>query len=99
VVRAAVGRPASVGQADGGVRCPVGDGRLKIDQLAGALLDEQVAGVVDQGDAGRIVTAVLEALEAFDEDRTRLPGTRVPDDAAHAASPPFVPADASDGQW
>ena len=43
VVRPAVGRPAGVGEPDGGVRRAVGDGRLEVDELAGALLDEQVA--------------------------------------------------------
>ena len=87
VVRPAVGRPASVGQADRGVRGPVGDRRLEIDQLAGPLLDEQVAGVVDERDPGRIVAAVFEALEPFDEDGARLPRTGVPDDAAHGVMP------------
>ena len=43
VVRPAVGRPARVGEADRGVRRPVGDGGLEVDQLAGPLLHEQVA--------------------------------------------------------
>ena len=51
VVRAAVRRPARVGEADRGVRGPVGDGRLEVDQLAGPLLDEQVTRVIDEGDA------------------------------------------------
>ena len=83
VVRPAVGRPARVGQPDRGVRRPVGDGGREVGELAGPLLDEQVAGLVDERDPGRVVAAVLEALEAFDEDRARLAGTRVADDAAH----------------
>ena len=83
VVGPAVRRPARVGEADRGVRRPVGDGGLQVDQLAGPLLDEQVARVIDQGDAGRVVAAVLEALEPFDQDGPRLPGTGVTDDAAH----------------
>ena len=38
---------------------------LEIDQLAGALLDEQVARVVDERDPGRVVAAVLETLESL----------------------------------
>ena len=68
---------------------PVGDRRLEVGQLAGLLLDEQVAVVVDQRDAGRVVAAVLEALEALDEDGARLPRTRVADDAAHARCSPI----------
>ena len=66
---------------------PIGDGRLEVGELAGPLLDEQVAGVVDQGDARGVVAAVLEAPEAFDEDRARLAGTRITDDAAHGVCP------------
>ena len=91
VVRPAVGRPARVGEADRGVRRPVGDRRLEVGQLAGPLLDEQVARVVDEGDAGRVVAAVLEALEPFDQDRARLPGPGVADDAAHGVCLSLVP--------
>ena len=52
VVRSSVGRPAGVRQADGRMGRPVRDGGLEIGQLAGALLHEQVARVVDQGDPG-----------------------------------------------
>ena len=95
VVRPAVRRPAGVGQPDRGVGRAIGEGGLEVDQLARPLLDEQVAGVVDEGDPGRIVAAVLEPLEPLDEDGARLPRTRVADDAAHtvkssarAAGPP-----------
>ena len=85
VVRPAVGRPAGVGEADRGVRRPVGDRGLEVGELAGLLLDEQVAVLVDEGDPGRVVAAVLEPLEALDEDRPRLPGPGVADDSAHVA--------------
>ena len=55
VVRPAVGRPAGVGEADRGVRRPVGDGGRQVRELAGLLLDEQVAVLVDEGDPGRVV--------------------------------------------
>ena len=93
VVRASVRRPARVGEPDGGVRGPVGDGGLEVDQLAGALLDEQVAGIVHERDPGRVVATVLEPFEALDEDRTRLPGPGVADDAAHAVKSSARPAD------
>ena len=56
--------------------------------------------LVDQGDPGRVVAAVLEAPEALDEDRARLPGARVPDDAAHVAvsSAPRVPGQLRGGR-
>ena len=52
VVRSAMGRPARVGEADGRVRGPVGDGGLEVHQLAGPLLDEHVARVVHERDPG-----------------------------------------------
>ena len=99
VVGPAVRRPARVGEADRGVRRPVGDGRLEVDQLARPLLDEQVTGVIDEGDAGRVVAAVLEALEPFDEDGARLPGTGVTDDAAHSGLPLARARRRCDGSW
>ncbi len=83
VVGPAVRRPAGVRQADRRVRRPVGDGRLEVDQLAGALVDEEVARVIDQGDPGRVVAAVLEPFQALDEDGARVARSRVADDAAH----------------
>ena len=85
VVRSAVGRPASVGQPDRGVRRPVGDRGLEVRQLAGLLLDEEVAFLVDEGDPGRVVPAILEPLEAFDQDRARLAWPGIADDTAHVA--------------
>ncbi len=84
VVGSAMGRPTRVGQADGRVGRSVGDRRLQVGELAGLLLDEEIAGVVDERDAGRVVAAVLEPPQAFDEDRSRRSRTSVTNDAAHA---------------
>ena len=84
VVRPAVRRPAGVGQADRGVRRAIGDRGREVRELAGLLLDEQVAVLVDERNPGRVIPAVLEPLQPFDEDRARLAGTRVADDPAHA---------------
>ncbi len=83
VVRPAVGGPARVGEPDRRVRGPVRDRRLEVGQLARPFLDEQVAGVVHERDPGRVVAAVFEPFQAFDEDGPGLPGPRVSDDAAH----------------
>ena len=45
--------------------------------------DEHLARLVHEGDAGRVVAAVLEAPEALDQDGASLAGTRVADDSAH----------------
>src|SRR5262249_42740091 len=51
---------------------------------------------LEEGDAGRVIAAVLEALEAVDEQRLRSSRTDVSDDPAHptllsSASPAWVP--------
>jgi hypothetical protein len=85
VVRAAMGGPPGVGEADRGMGRAVGDGGPQVLELACLLGDEQVAGVVHERDASGIVAAVLEPPEALDEDRACFPGPGVADDAAHAA--------------
>ena len=61
VVRTAVGRPSGVREADRRMWRPVGDRRPQIGQLAGLLLDEQVAAIIDQRDARRVIAPVFEA--------------------------------------
>jgi hypothetical protein len=84
VVRAAVGRPPGMGEADSRARRPVEERRPEVGQLARPLLDEELAGLGDQGDPGRVVAAVLEAPKPLEKDRSGRPGTRVTNDAAHA---------------
>ena len=86
VIRAAVGRPARVGEADAGVRRPVLHRRGEVGELAHLLLDEKVAGLGDERDPGRVVATVLEPAKTLEEDRPRGPRTRVPDDSAHATA-------------
>ena len=84
VVRAAVRRPAGMGEADrrrGG--CRVEQRRAQVGQLARALLHEQLAGGGHEGDAGRVVPPVLEAREAIEQDGGRIARSDVSDDAAH----------------
>ena len=64
-----------------GVRSAIAVCRLA--SLPGPLLDEQVSRVVDERDPGRVVAAIFEPFQAFDEDGAGLPGPRVSDDAAH----------------
>ena len=61
-------------------------GVLEIGDLAGAAADiEPVA--VDDRQAGRVVSAVLEALEPFDQEGCRLLVTHIAHDPAHGAIP------------
>ena len=86
VVRAAMRRPSRVG--DPGMTCR----RVAVEvigqvgQLAGLLLDEELAGAGQHGDAGRVVAAVLEAPQALEQDRGGITRPDVPDDAAHMPS-------------
>ena len=84
VVRASVGCPAGMREADAGVRRPVEEGRAEVGELARPLLDEELARLGDQRDPRRVVAAILQAPKPFEEDRAGRPRTRVTDDAAHA---------------
>jgi hypothetical protein len=84
VVRPAVRGPTRMGQPDRRMGRPPVERGLEVCQLAGLLLDEEVALLVDERDPGRVVAPVLEAFQAFDEDRPGLAGPGVADDAAHA---------------
>ena len=59
------------------------DGLLQVGQLAGALVRGDHA-IGDQGDAGGVVAAVLQAPQALDDDVTGLLVADVPHDSAHA---------------
>ncbi len=65
IVRPAVSRPARMSQADRRVRRPVGDGRREIRQLAGLLLNLKVPGLIEEGDAARVLPAVLNPTQPF----------------------------------
>jgi hypothetical protein len=86
VVRPAVRRPAGMGQPDRRVGRPLGDRRGQVRELAGLLLDEEIAGLVHEGDAGRVIAPVFEPLEALHQDRTGFAGARIADDSAHRRS-------------
>ena len=57
---------------------------LEIGQHAGLLRGVQAACTVQDGDAGGVVPAVLQPAQAFEDQRERLTGTGVSDDATHA---------------
>ncbi len=89
---AAVGCPARMREADRRLRLGDGDGAA----VRGGLLDggaqvREVADradgldvpVIEQGDAGGVVAAVLELLEARDQQVATRPLAHVSDDAAH----------------
>ena len=86
----AVGRPAGVGEADRRVRRPVGDRVRRLASLPAFFSTNRSPPSSTSAMPGRVVAAVLEAGEPLDEDRARLPGSGVSDDAAHRVSPPLI---------
>jgi hypothetical protein len=50
----------------------------------------EVACVVEDGDTGAIVTPVLEAAQAFEEQRSRRPPAQITHDAAHVGFPSLL---------
>ena len=80
--RRAVSGPARVCDPDLSGHRISGERALELRDLAGgAARLERLA--VEHGDARRVIAAVLEALEARDEDRGGLLGTDVADNTAH----------------
>ena len=84
VVGPPVGRPAGVCEPDGRMGRAIRDRGLEVGELARLLLDEQVALLIDEGDARRVVASVLETPETLDQDGPCLAGPGVADDSAHA---------------
>ena len=79
---AAVGRPARVAEPRRGGRGAVAGRELQVLEVAdGARVLEPV--VLEQGDPGRVVAAVLEALEAVEQQVLALTRPYVSDDSAH----------------
>ncbi len=79
--RLAVGRPAGMRDAD--VAGLLGrHARGELADLA-ERAEARQALVVDQRDAGRIVTAILEPTQTLDQQWSRLPTSYVPHDSAH----------------
>jgi hypothetical protein len=83
---AAVGRPARVGDAHRALEVLLRpDHALDVGDAADRARDMQAA--VHHGDAGRVVAAVLEALEALEKDAGSLAMTDIGDDSTHGRGP------------
>ena len=84
--RTAVRGPARVADAAGARQAERGHQRRKPAHLAFAVHDLQLAVLLD-GDARRVVAAVLEPREPFHQDVRHGTRSRVADDSAHRRSP------------
>ena len=88
VGRAAVGRPARVADAGRAVGQRVVDEVVAEHlELARALAHAQAPVAVDDGDAGGVVSPVLEPREAREEDGLAVARAHVSDDSTHAPNP------------
>src|SRR3546814_19387894 len=76
--------PGGVAYAQVGMEALAAGGRLHFGDAAGTAHATDVAPLplVDHGDAGRVVAAVFEALETFDEDGNHIAIRDRADDAA-----------------
>ena len=88
VGRGSVGRPAGVTDADRSLRRLCSQEVFEVGDLALGLAD--VDRAVGHGNAGGVVPAVLESLEAVDEDRACILRPDISHDPAHRARSPFV---------
>ena len=82
----AVGRPPRVTDPDRSAERPLLDSLLKIDQLAHAPAHLDPA-ILQHREAGRVVAAILQALQSSQQDGNRVFLPDVSDDSAHLPLP------------
>ena len=85
--RHAVGRPARVRDADVAVRRALVERVAQPLHLADGAQTPHLLAAVQHRHAGRVVTAVLQALQALDQDRDDVPVSNRAYDAAHGDLP------------
>ena len=81
---AAVGGPAGVADAVGAVDGVVVEDVFEVAELAGGAAELEAVAIAGDGDAGRVVAAVLEAAQSLNDDGDDFSTVAdVTDDAAH----------------
>src|ERR1017187_8495849 len=79
-----VGRPAGMSDAEGAVHRAEPDGIFQVTQFAfGAPYDELLIVTID-GDTSRVVPAVLQPLQAFQDNWNGPVSANITDDSTHA---------------
>jgi hypothetical protein len=87
--RFTMGRPPRVTDPGGPTKTLFAQRLFQIDQFADATADLDFAVAMDR-DAGRIVSAIFQTLQAIQENGNRVLITDVSDNAAHGAYPFFI---------
>ena len=75
--------PTGVSDAVGAIQRFIADDLFQIAQFALGAPDLQSLAIAGDCDSGRVVAAVLESPETFDDDRDDLLFPHVSDDATH----------------
>ena len=82
---ASVGGPAGVADAEGAIDGMLDENLFEVGQLAGGAAHlEGGTGWRADGDARRVIAAIFQAPQPFDDDRDYLLGTNITDNSAHA---------------
>ena len=84
--RTAVRGPAGVADAVGAVERLQADDLFQVAQLALGAAHLQAFAVAGDGDAGRVIAAILQPPQAVDDDGNDLLLAYITDDAAHRVS-------------
>src|SRR5213079_1361004 len=79
----AVGGPAGVADAVDAVDGVELDGLLEVPQLALGAADLELVITAVDGETGRVVPAIFEALQAFQDDRNGALSSDIAHDSAH----------------
>ena len=82
-----MGGPAGVPEPERAAGRRSQGGGVEAADLADGLAEMEGAGVIDHGDAGAVVAAVLQALQSFVDDG---PGVILPDVSYYAAHSSFL---------
>ena len=80
----AVGGPAGVADAERAVHRVEPDGIFQVAQFALGAPNGELPVVAEHGDAGRVVTAILQPLQTFQDNRNGSMIAHITDDSAHA---------------
>src|SRR5690606_10208575 len=82
---AALRGPAGVRDAESAGQCPLGELVLELRDLANRAAEAELTIALQHGHAGRVVAAVLEALQTLDENRDDVAFRDRSDDTAHSS--------------
>ena len=81
--RLAMGGPTSMGDTDSGINILIGAESFKIAHLAFSLKDTDLTITIDQRHTGAIISAILETVQALNQDVIDITITEITNYSTH----------------